>query len=225
MDAKDFMPDDAAIAGIRKDIEQYESQRASAFAQVRWRVPVFFGALLALAAILAYAFNSFADPNEQWFSSPHVFLDFGTFAVGIFFVYGVGDEARRLQLRQSFRERVLPLVLRLHPGDIRYAQRHHARLLRSGCPVGGRQAAFNRRSFDDLVAGKYVGFPVRASTKPTSRKRPGKSKSQTVFQGRGCSVRDDYLRFQACWSRRGAPDRVFQILPRHVRHGRAGGGF
>ena len=54
MDAKGFMPDDAVIAGIRKDIEQYESQRASAYAQVRWRVPVFLGALLAVAAILAY---------------------------------------------------------------------------------------------------------------------------------------------------------------------------
>ena len=46
MDAKGFMPDEAVIAGIRKDIERYEGERASAYAQVKWRVPVFLGVLL-----------------------------------------------------------------------------------------------------------------------------------------------------------------------------------
>lgn len=176
MDAKGFMPDDAVIAGIRKDIEQYESQRASAFAQIRWRVPVFLGALLAVAAILAYAFNSFADPNEQWFSSPHVFLYLATFAA-TFFVYGAAMKPAT-KLRQSFRERVLPLVL----GFIRDVRYSNATTPDSFDRLP-RQAtgSFNRQSFDDAVAGKYEDFPFELYEAELSQKA-GKS-SQTVFKG------------------------------------------
>ena len=87
MDVKDFMPGEDVIAGIRADIEKYEAERGKAHMAVRWRVPVFMGLLLAAIAGTAVLFNNFADPNEQWFSPPHVFL----YAIGFaasFFVYG-----------------------------------------------------------------------------------------------------------------------------------------
>ena len=54
---------------------------------MKWRVPVFMGVLLAAIAVLAVVFNNFADLNEQWFSTPHVFL-YGIGFVAAFFVSG-----------------------------------------------------------------------------------------------------------------------------------------
>src|SRR3954451_16038086 len=154
MDAKGFMPDDAVIAGIRKDIEQYESERASTYTAVKWRVPVFLAVLIVPAVILVFAFNSFADPNEQWFSSPHVFLYFATLAAS-FFVYAAAMRPAT-KLRQSFRQHVLPLVFGFI-GDVRYA---HGTTTDS-FDRWPKQAAgsFNRQSFDDIIAGKYEDFP------------------------------------------------------------------
>ena len=176
MDSKGFMPDDAVIAGIRKDIELYESQRASAYAHVKWRVPVFVGAVLVVAALIAYGFNDFADPNEQWLSSPHVFLYFGTFvAVGFAWSFAMRPATK---LRQSFRERVLPLVLGFVK-DVRYANAQTPdsfdRLPRQAT------GSFNRQSFDDVVSGKYEDFPFELYEASLSQKA-GKS-SSTVFKG------------------------------------------
>jgi hypothetical protein len=176
MDARGFMPDEAVIAGIRKDIEQYESQRASAYAQVKWRVPVFLGVLLIVAAVIAYGFNDFADPNEQWFSSPHVFLYFGTFvALGFAWSFAMRPATK---LRQSFRERVLPLVFGF-VRDIRYANA----VTPDSFDRLPKQAtgSFNRQRFDDVVAGKYEDFPFELYEASLSQKA-GKSDS-TVFKG------------------------------------------
>ena len=54
METADFMPDETVIAGIRKNIEAYEAGRASAYRQVRWRVPVFLGLLLVFVALVAW---------------------------------------------------------------------------------------------------------------------------------------------------------------------------
>ena len=176
MDARGFMPDDTAVAGIRKDIERYEAERASAYGKVKWRVPVFVGAVLVLAAIVAYGFNDFADPNEQWLSSPHVFLYFGTF-VAVFFAYSFAMRPAT-KLRQSFREHVLPLVLGFIK-DVRYANAttpdSFDRLPRQA--VG----TFNRQVFDDVVAGKYEDFAFELYEANLSQKA-GKSDS-TVFKG------------------------------------------
>jgi hypothetical protein len=176
MDAKGFMPDDAVIAGIRKDIELYESQRASAYAQVQWRVPLFVGVLLLAAALIAYGFNDFADPNEQWFSSPHVFLYLGTFvAVGFAWSFAMRPATK---VRQSFRERVLPLVFGFVK-DVRYANAQTPdsfdRLPRQAT------GSFNRQRFDDVVSGKYEGFPFELYEAQLSS-GSGKSE-QVIFKG------------------------------------------
>ncbi|RVC28117.1 hypothetical protein EN893_23265, partial [Mesorhizobium sp. M7A.F.Ca.CA.004.04.2.1] len=83
METADFMPSETVIAGIRKDIEAYEAARASAVRQVRWRVPVFVGLVLVAVVLVAWLFNKVADPNEQWVSTPHVFLYVIGFAASI----------------------------------------------------------------------------------------------------------------------------------------------
>ena len=176
MDARNFMPDETVVAGIRKDIERYEVERAGAYAQVIWRVPVFLGALVVVAGIVAYGFNGFADPNEQWLSSPHVFLYFGT-VVALFFAYSLAMRPAT-KLRQSFREHVLPIVLGFIK-DMRYANattpNSFDRLPRQAT------GSFNRQGFDDVVSGKYEGFPFELYEATLSQKA-GKS-SQTIFKG------------------------------------------
>ena len=63
METADFMPSEADIANIRKDIEAYEAARASAVRQVRWRVPLFVGLVLVFVVLVAWLFNKVAAPN------------------------------------------------------------------------------------------------------------------------------------------------------------------
>ncbi|WP_256754338.1 hypothetical protein [Mesorhizobium sp. Mes31] len=154
METADFMPSEADIANIRKDIETYEAARASAVRQVRWRVPLFVGLVLVFVVLVAWLFNKVADPNEQWFSTPHVFLYLVGFAASILLYFRAIRPATRL--RQSFRETLLPIIF----GFIRDMRYQHDvtpnsfdRLPRE--TVGG----FTMSRFDDIISGRYDGFP------------------------------------------------------------------
>lgn len=154
METADFMPSEADIANIRKDIEAYEAARASAVRQVRWRVPLFVGLVLVFVVLVAWLFNKVADPNEQWFSTPHVFLYLVGFAASILLYFRAIRPATRL--RQSFRETLLPIIF----GFIRDMRYQHDvtpnsfdRLPRE--TVGG----FTMSRFDDIISGRYDGFP------------------------------------------------------------------
>ena len=175
-DAKGFMPDDAVIAGIRKDIEQYETERASAYTAVKWRVPVFLAVLIVPAVILVFAFNSFADPNEQWFSAPHMFLYVGTFAAAIFVYRAAMRPATKL--KQSFRAHVLPIVFGFIK-EMRYT--NGARPDSFDRLPKQATGSFNRQTFDDVIAGKYEDFPFELYEAHLVQ-GSGKS-SQTVFRG------------------------------------------
>jgi hypothetical protein len=154
MDAKDFMPDEAAIADIRARLERYEAERKAAAARVRMRVPIYVGIVLAIVLVLAWAFNSFADPSEQWFSSPHVFLYVGgAIALVIAYVYATGPAT---DLQQAFREQLFPVVFGFIK-DFRYRRMvepdSYRRLPRE--VIG----PFNERGMDDVISGSYGGFP------------------------------------------------------------------
>ncbi len=77
MEVRDFMPDEAVIAGIKTDLEKYEGERKEAERQLEWRVPVYLGAVAAIVVSLVIAFNGFADPDELWISTPHVVVYVG----------------------------------------------------------------------------------------------------------------------------------------------------
>ena len=134
-----------------------------------------------------------------------------------FFAYGLAMRPAT-RLRQSFREHVLPMVLGFIK-DMRYANAttpdSFDRLPRQA--VG----SFNRQSFDDVVAGKYEDFPFELYEANLSQKA-GKS-DQTVFKGVVMAF-ETITPFPGLLvaARRAGPGP--QVLSRHVRHGRAGGG-
>lgn len=176
MNAEDFMPGPETLARIRKEIEGYEAGRVAAVARVRWRVPLFLGLLLVGVAAIAWMFNTVADPSEQWFSAPHVFLYVVGF-VASFFVYGMAMKPAT-ELQQSFRDKVLPAIFGFI-ADMRYA--------RSSTPGSFDRlpravtGSFNRQGFDDVISGRYEDFSFELYEASLSQKA-GKSTS-TVFKG------------------------------------------
>lgn len=176
MDAKDFMPDEAAIASIREKLVRYDADRKAAAARVRLRVPVYLGILLAVVLLLAWAFNSFADPREQWSSAPHVFLYVGgAIAAVIAYVYARGPAS---DLQQAFREQLFPLVFGFVK-EFKYSRaiepETYGRLPRE--VIGN----FDRQSFDDVISGSYGGFPFELYE---ASFRTGSGKTETTnFRG------------------------------------------
>ncbi|MBZ9740357.1 MULTISPECIES: DUF3137 domain-containing protein [unclassified Mesorhizobium] len=176
METADFMPGAAAIAAIKKDIETYEATRASVARGVKWRVPLFVGLVVVFVALIAWLFNKVADPHEQWFSTPHVFLYVIGFAASILLYFQALKPAARLQ--QSFRNTVLPIIF----GFIRDVSYQHGERPNSFDRLP-REAVgpFNRQSFDDVISGRYDAFPFELY-EAELREGTGKG-SSTAFKG------------------------------------------
>jgi len=176
MEAADFMPSEAVIAGIRRDIEDYEAKRASAQRQVRWRVPVFVGLVVVFVALIAWLFNAVADPHEQWFSTPHVFLYLGGLGVAVLVYFRALRPATRLQ--QSFRDTLLPMIFGF-VRDVRY--QHGARPNSFDRMPRETVGAFSRQSFDDVISGRYEDFPFELYE---AKLWEGSGKTETIaFKG------------------------------------------
>jgi hypothetical protein len=176
MEAADFMPSEAVIAGIRHGIEDYEAKRASVQRQVRWRVPVFVGLIVVFVALIAWLFNAAADPHEQWLSTPHVFLYLGGMVVAVLLYFQALRPATRLQ--QSFRDTLLPMIFGF-VRDVRY--QHGARPSSFDRMPRETLAAFSRQSFDDVISGRYEDFPFELYE---AKLWEGSGKSETTaFKG------------------------------------------
>jgi hypothetical protein len=176
MEARDFMPDEAVIAGIRTDLETYEGERQRARRQVGWRVPVYLGGLAAAVAALAWGFNDFADPNEQWHSTPHLYLYVIALIAGISAYWLATKPARDAQ--QTFRNHLLPIVF----GFIeKFHYQHEA--IPSSFHRLPREAvgSFDTERFDDVISGKYDGFVFELFEAELADKQ-GKSE-QMKFKG------------------------------------------
>lgn len=176
MDARDFMPDAAVIEGIRGNLASYEGRRGAAHGAVRWRVPVFLGLLIAATVLVAWGFNRFADPQEQWLSSPHMFLYVGAFFAA-FFVYSLATKPAT-DLQQSLRDELLPIAFGFVK-DMQYSRKTTPRSFAS-LP---RQVVgtFNRQGFDDIISGTYEDFSFELYEASLSHK-VGKSDTK-VFKG------------------------------------------
>lgn len=176
MEAADFMPSEAVIAGIRRGIEDYEAKRASVQRQVRWRVPVFVGLVVVFVALIAWLFNAAADPHEQWLSTPHVFLYLGGMVAAVVLYFQALRPATRLQ--QSFRDTLLPMIFGF-VRDVRY--QHGARPSSFDRMPRETVAAFSRQSFDDVISGRYEDFPFELYE---AKLWEGSGKSETTaFKG------------------------------------------
>jgi len=176
MEAADFMPGEAVLAGIRKDIEAYEASRATANRKVRWRVPLFIAVVVAVVLAVAWGFNAVADPYEQWLSTPHLLL----YLVGVVAATAAYFQAMRPvnEARQTFRERLLPVVFGFIE-DVRY--RHGAVPDSFGRLPGEAVGSFDRQTFDDVVSGRYQGFPFELY-EALLQEKSGKT-TLTAFRG------------------------------------------
>jgi hypothetical protein len=176
MDAQDFMPSEAALKGVRDAIDAYEAERQKVQRSVAMRIPIYLALVVVIVAVLAVAFNSFADPNEQWHSAPHVFLYIGGL-VALFIAYASATApARRLQ--QSFRERLLPVIF----GFI-----DKVKYRRGETPASVQKlprdtvGSFNQSSYDDEISGVWQSVPFELYEAVFSQKT-GKTTS-TIFRG------------------------------------------
>ncbi|TIU29330.1 MAG: DUF3137 domain-containing protein, partial [Mesorhizobium sp.] len=121
-------------------------------------------------------FNSAADPNEQWFSTPHVFLYLGGFIVAVLLYFQALRPATRLQ--QSFRDTLLPIIFGF-VRDVRY--QHGVRPNSFDRMPRETVGAFNRQSFDDTISGRYEDFPFELYE---AKLWEGSGKSETTaFKG------------------------------------------
>ena len=176
MDANQFLPDEAAVAGISKDIETYEAGRLAAQRQIGWRVPLFMGGWAVATVALAWLFNVFADPSEQWASAPHMFLYVIALCTGVPLWIQAIKPARRFQ--QSFREKLLPAIFGFID-DMRY--RHGTEPGSFNRLPSAATGNFTEKSFDDVISGRFDDFPFELYETRLARKA-GKS-SQTLFKG------------------------------------------
>lgn len=176
MNTGDFMPDAAVIAGIKSDLQTYEARRAAVQRQIRWRVPLFIGLVLIATLLLALLFNSFADPYEQWFSTPHVFLYIAGIVAAVFAYFSGMKPAN--DLRQSFRDRLLPVIFGFIEG---VSYRRGDKPASFDRLPEGTIGSFNREHFDDTIAGRYDGFPFELYEARLEQKT-GKAVS-SVFNG------------------------------------------
>jgi hypothetical protein len=176
MDARDFMPGEAALAKVKAEIEAYEAERKAVQRSVSIRIPIYLAIVVVLVVILAFAFNSFADPNEQWSSAPHVFL-YVAGVIALFLAYSWAKSPAR-ELQQSFRARLLPVIFGFID-KVRYRRGETPpsleRLPRE--TIG----SFNQSSYDDEIAGEWQGFPFELYEAVFSQKT-GKTTS-TIFRG------------------------------------------
>jgi hypothetical protein len=152
MDARDFMPDEAALSRLRAEIDAYEAERRKTQRNVAIRLPVFIVVVVAFVVVMAVAFNSFADPNEQWRSAPHVFLYVGGL-VGLGIAWTLATAPAR-NLRHSYRQRLLPVVFGFID-KVRYRKGETPasmdRLPRE--TIGN----FDRADYDDEISGVWQG--------------------------------------------------------------------
>lgn len=178
MTVDDVMPDPNMLAGVKADIEAYETARAKAAKSVRWRVPLFLAILAVAVIVVASMLNSLANPFEQWRSAPHVFLYVAGLVAAIFVFFWAMAPARQTQ--QDFRNRLFPTVFRFIE-DFRYSRNQPPasfdRLPREMVGV------FNRQTFDDVITGRYRGFPFELFEARLAQKA---DKSESVaFKGVG----------------------------------------
>lgn len=176
MDAQDFMPTEAALQSVRAGIDAYELERQQVCRGVAIRVPAYLAVVLVVVAVLAVAFNAFADPSEKWFSAPHVFLYVGGVIALVLAYSAATSPARKLQ--HVFREKLLPVVFGFIDG-LRYRKGETPAAMER-LPVE-TIGSFDRAAYDDEIAGVWQGMAFELFEAVFSQKA-GKTAS-TVFRG------------------------------------------
>ncbi|WP_246719217.1 DUF3137 domain-containing protein [Aminobacter ciceronei] len=170
------MPDEATTAGIKKDLEAYQAERNAIRLSTVWRVPLYLGGVIVAVLVLALIFNFIADLNEQWLSTPHVYLYVVGF-IAAFFAYF--RAMRPLEAANaSFRNKLLPIVF----GFIKN-MRHE----RGATPPSfvnlpeSTVGKYNNLEIDDFISGNYDGFDFELYE--TLLTQQAEKHDSTTFQG------------------------------------------
>lgn len=153
MSVTGFMPDEAAIAAIKKDLAAFEAERNAIRRSTMRRVPLYLGGLIAAVFVLALVFNLIADVNEQWLSTLHVYLYVIAFIAAFFFYFRA---MRPLEAANaSFRTKLLPIVF----GFIKNMHHERAVLPPSFAVLPNATVGkFNMVEIDDSISGTYDDF-------------------------------------------------------------------
>ncbi|MBB3707979.1 DUF3137 domain-containing protein [Aminobacter aminovorans] len=139
-------------------------------------MPLYLGGVIVAVLVLALIFNFIADLNEQWLSTPHVYLYVVGF-IAAFFAYF--RAMRPLEAANaSFRNKLLPIVF----GFIKN-MRHE----RGATPPSfvnlpeSTVGKYNNLEIDDFISGNYDGFDFELyETLLTQR---AEKHDSTTFQG------------------------------------------
>lgn len=149
-----ILPDAKVLSAIRSDIETLEAQRRAAKRSVLWRAPL---AVLVIALgvyVAAGLLNNIANQYEQWVSTPHLGIYVLGVLAAIISYFWVTAPMRRVH--STYRARLFPSIFRFVE-DFRYTEGKEPssfdRLPRE--MIG----AFDRETFDDVITGRYRGFP------------------------------------------------------------------
>lgn len=153
MSAAGFMPDEAVIAGIRRDIEAYEAERTAIRRATMWRLPLSLGGLIAAVVVLALVLNLISDVNEQWLSTLHVYLYVVAFIAAFFVYYRAKRPADAANA--SFRNRLLPIAF----GFIKNF-RHEKAVMPPSFAVLPKATVgeYNVMEIDDSISGIFDDF-------------------------------------------------------------------
>ncbi|MGD9916194.1 MAG: DUF3137 domain-containing protein [Rhizobiaceae bacterium] len=174
MDVNAFMPDEAALASLRTDLDEYNRQRLEAARQSRSRLWLFLAAYTVVYLAVLYFIGT--QTSRGIISGlGMVALVFG--ALAYLLVYGFAmSPASKLQ--QSFRDYLIPRIFGFID-EVKY-QRGGVPTTHDYIPKAAI-GSFNRQSFDDSIRGTYDGMGFEAFEAVYSYKA-GKNTSQ-VFRG------------------------------------------
>lgn len=153
MDSRNFQPDQAALQTIRSKTADFEARRSAAKRARVLRAVLSLLVLVVAVWLVAWGFNTVADPNEQWLSTPHVLLYVIALIVAVILFATAGAQLRELQ--RGMRAELMPAIfgfvdnVRYSKGTTPYTYPDlpHA--------VVGE---FDEASFDDVISGN-AGFP------------------------------------------------------------------
>ena len=153
MESRDYQPDQDALQAIRSRIAAFEARRTAARRAMVWRAVVSILVLVAAVWLIAWGFNSVADRNEQWLSTPHVLLYVVGLVVAAVLFAAAGAPLRRLQ--RGMRDELMPGIFGF-VDNVRYAKGTTPETYPDlpHAVVG----EFDKASFDDIVSGN-AGFP------------------------------------------------------------------
>lgn len=175
MDARDFMPPEEVVAAVRTEIDRHNEERSAVLSDIaRWK-PVYVGTALAAAVAVAWITYILFSRSDGLVTAMMLTVAFGLLAV--YQAHEIATQPLKVR-QQRLRDSLFPKIFGFVE-DLRYQHRGKPlSFTRLPAAATGRHTG---HSFDDVIAGRYAGFPFELY-ETTLTRRSGKS-TRTVFRG------------------------------------------